>query len=286
MAVLYVVATPIGNLQDLSPRGIETLKTADLILAEDTRVTLKLCNVFGFRTKMESCHRHNEQGKAQAVAEHILQENLTAALVTDAGTPCISDPGNEIVRACIECRIPVIPIPGCCAGIAALSVSGFDAKEFSFYGFPPREKKALREKLLEIASGCSVAILHESPFRIAELTEAVCETLPDAEMTVCCDLTKLHEKTVYGSPRDVLEQLKSNDKTEKGEYCVVLNLRNVPKKPPVQTGKEISLEALLIEEMKRGKTLREAQSSLLAEGKNKNAVKQAAITLKNWFAQM
>ena len=180
MAVLYVVATPIGNLQDLSPRGLETLKNAGLIIAEDTRVTLKLCQVFDFHARLVSCHRHNETGKAAGLAEQIAREDLTAALVTDAGTPCISDPGHEVVGACVERGIPVIPVPGCCAGIAAVSVSGADAREFSFYGFLPREKKDLREKLREIAGGVRVAVLHESPFRITDLTEAVAEELPDA----------------------------------------------------------------------------------------------------------
>ena len=131
MAVLYVTATPIGNLNDFSPRGIETLKQADLIIAEDTRVTMKLAQVFGFRARMASCHRHNEESKAAALAEQIAEENLTAALVTDAGTPCISDPGSELAAACIERGIRVVPVPGCCAGIAAVSVSGYDAKEFA-----------------------------------------------------------------------------------------------------------------------------------------------------------
>ena len=210
MAVLYVTATPIGNLQDLSPRGIETLKNAGLIIAEDTRVTMKLCQVFGFRAPLVSCHRHNEDSKADLLAEKIREEDLTAVLVTDAGTPCISDPGSEVVRACIDRGIPVIPVPGCCAGIAALSVSGTDAREFAFYGFLPREKKDLREKLKDIAAGVRVAVIHESPFRIIELTEALAETLPEADLTVCCDLTKLHEKTLYGKPAEVLAALKAN----------------------------------------------------------------------------
>ena len=285
MAVLYVVATPIGNLRDLSPRAAETLRSAELMIAEDTRVTMKLSQVFGFHAPLVSCHRHNEQGKAAELACRILSEDLTAALVTDAGTPCISDPGCEVVRECAARRIPVIPIPGCCAGIAAVSVSGFDAREFAFYGFPPREKKALKERLAEIAGGVKVAVLHESPFRIIDLTEAVAEVLPEARMAVCCDLTKLHEKTLYGLPRQVLAELKANDKTEKGEYCVVLDLHGV--KPPEKREKEAELpmEAKLVEEMKQGAGLREAQEALIARGEKKNAVKQAALTLKKLFAE-
>ena len=283
MAILYIVATPIGNLQDLSPRGTETLRNADLIIAEDTRVTMKLCQVFGLKAPLVSCHRHSEDSKAPGLARKILEDDLNAALVTDAGTPCISDPGCEVVRECAEAGIPVIPVPGCCAGIAAVSVSGYDAREFAFYGFLPREKKDLKEKLAEIAAGVKVAILHESPFRITELTEAIAETLPEALMTVCCDLTKLHEKTLRGTPQEVLKELKTNEKTEKGEYCVVLDLHGVKLPEPEAEAAEWPPEAKLIEAMKQGMSLREAQESLIAKGEKKNAVKQAALTLKKLF---
>ena len=283
MAILYVVATPIGNLQDLSPRATDTLRKADVIIAEDTRVTMKLCQVFGLKVPLVSCHRHSEESKAAGLAERIRNENLTAALVTDAGTPCISDPGNELVRECAEKGIEVIPVPGCCAGIAAVSVSGYDAREFAFYGFLPREKKDIRKKLEEIAAGAKVAILHESPFRITELTEVISETLPGVQMTVCCDLTKLHEKTLRGTPEKVLEELRSNEKTEKGEYCVVLDLHGVSLPEPEKEETEWPLEAKLIEEMKHGKNLREAQEILVEKGEKKNAVKQAALKLKRLF---
>lgn len=283
MAILYVVATPIGNLQDLSPRGAETLRNAALIIAEDTRVTMKLCQVFGLKAQLVSCHRHSEDSKAAGLARRILEGDLTAALVTDAGTPCISDPGSEVVRECAQAGIPVIPVPGCCAGIAAVSVSGFDAREFAFYGFLPREKKDLKEKLAEIARGVKVAILHESPFRIIELTETVAETLPHALMTVCCDLTKLHEKTLRGTPEEVLRELKANEKTEKGEYCMVLDFHDVNLPEEETESAEWPLEAKIVEKMKQGSSLREAQEALIAQGEKKNAVKQAALTLKKLF---
>jgi 16S rRNA (cytidine1402-2'-O)-methyltransferase len=285
VAVLYVVATPIGNLQDLSPRAADTLRDADLIIAEDTRVTMKLCQVFGLKAPLVSCHRHNEGSKAAELAEKILGDDLTAALVTDAGTPCISDPGCEVVRECITQKIPVIPIPGCCAGIAAVSVSGFDAREFAFYGFLPREKRDLKERLKEISQGIKVAILHESPFRIIDLTETIAEMIPEARMTVCCDLTKLHEKTLYGTPQEVLTALKENEKTEKGEYCVVLDLHEVKQEEDQGTTAEWPMEAKLIEAMKQGRSLREAQEELIVGGEKKNAVKQAALTLKKLFEE-
>ena len=255
MAILYVVATPIGNLQDLSPRGAETLRNANLIIAEDTRVTMKLCQIFGIKAPLVSCHRHSENSKAPVLARKIKNEDLKAALVTDAGTPCISDPGGEVVRACVEAGIPVIPVPGCCAGIAAVSVSGFDAREFAFYGFPPRGKKDIREKLREIAGGVRVAILHESPFRIKDLTEAIAEVLPTARLTVCCDLTKLHENVVM----DLHEVMPEERKAETEEW---------------------PMEARIIVEMKKGMTLREAQEALITQGEKRNNVKQAALMLK------
>ena len=285
MAILYVVATPIGNLQDLSPRGIETLRNSGLIIAEDTRVTMKLCRVFNLKAPLVSCHRHNEDSKAAILAQKILEEDLNAALVTDAGTPCISDPGCEVVRECAEAGIPVIPVPGCCAGIAAVSVSGYDAREFAFYGFLPREKKDLKEKLTEISRGVKIAILHESPFRIIELTETIAETLQGAELTVCCDLTKVHEKTLRGTPDEVLKELKSNEKTEKGEYCVIIDLLGVNLTEKEKENEEWPTEAKIIEEMKRGASLREAQDILVQRGEKKNTVKQAALTLKKLFAE-
>ncbi|MBR5960214.1 MAG: 16S rRNA (cytidine(1402)-2'-O)-methyltransferase [Clostridia bacterium] len=281
MAVLYVTATPIGNLNDFSPRGIETLKTADLIIAEDTRVTMKLGQVYGFQMKMVSCHRHNETAQAEALAERIAAEDLKAALVTDAGTPCISDPGNMVVSACAARGIPVIPVPGCSAGIAAVSISGFDAREFAFYGFLPREKKDLKDKLKEIGRGVRVAVLHESPYRIIALTEAIRETLPEARLTVCCDLTKLHEKTLYGTPDEVLQALSANEKTEKGEYCVVMDLHGVPAEETASAPVSgASVAAKLADEIESGLSFREAQEALIRKGEKKNAVKQAALRLK------
>ena len=246
-------------------------------------MTMKLCQVFGLKAPLVSCHRHSEDSKASGLARKILEEDLSAALVTDAGTPCISDPGSEVVRECAEAGIQVIPVPGCCAGIAAVSISGYDAKEFAFYGFLPREKKDIRNKLIGIAKGAKVAILHESPFRITELTEIIAETLPGAMMTVCCDLTKIHEKTIRGTPEDIVRALKANEKTEKGEYCAVLDLHGVrlPEEAPVNTA--WPMEAKIVEEMKKGASLREAQEILIDGGEKKNAVKQAALTLKKLF---
>ncbi|MDR3929425.1 MAG: 16S rRNA (cytidine(1402)-2'-O)-methyltransferase, partial [Clostridia bacterium] len=162
MPTLYVVGTPIGNLQDMTPRAIDTLRCVALIAAEDTRVTKKLLTVFDIDTPLTACHQHNEDTKGAYLADKMLADNIDIALTTDAGTPCISDPGYALVKACVDRGIEVLAIPGCCASISALSVSGFDTREFAFYGFLPREKKDLREKLLQMARQVPIAAVHES----------------------------------------------------------------------------------------------------------------------------
>ena len=285
MPTLYVVATPIGNLSDMTNRAIDTLKNVALIAAEDTRVTKKLLNVFEIETPLTSCHQHNEDTKGVWLAEKMLAENIDVAVTTDAGTPCISDPGYGLVKACVERGIEVIPIPGCCASVSAMSVSGFDTREFAFYGFLPREKKDLREKLLQMARGVAVAAVHESPYRVTELVEVIADLLPDTRISCSCDLTKLHEKTIRGTAGEVLQMLKDNPKTEKGEYCLVLDFHGVKLPEEKAPAAEISLEAQLVEQLLEGLDLRDAQSELVLQGAKKNAVKQAALRLKKLFEE-
>ena len=280
MPTLYVVGTPIGNLRDMTPRAVEVLRSVALIAAEDTRVTRKLTNHFGIDTPLTSCHQHNEADKGEALAQRMLEEDIDLALTTDAGTPCISDPGYGLVQAAVKRGIPVVAIPGCCAAVCALSISGMDTREFAFYGFLPREKKALREKLLAMAAGVPVAVVHESPFRVIELMETVAETLPGTMASVSCDLTKLHELTLRGSAAEVLAALRANPKTEKGEYCLVLDFHGVELPSAPAPAAEVSLEARLVEAMLQGNELRQAQAVLVEAGEKKNAVKAAALRLK------
>lgn len=284
MPTLYVVATPIGNLGDMSPRAVEILNQVDLIAAEDTRVTAKLLNHFGIRTPLTSCHQHNEQQKGETLAEKMLAEGIDIAVTTDAGTPGISDPGYGLTRAAVERGIPVLAVPGACAMAAALSISGFDTREFAFYGFLPREKKELKAKLEAIGRGVPVAVLHESPYRVVELMEAIVETLPGVQVSVSCDLTKLHELTLRGSGEAVLAQMKANPKVDKGEYCLVLDCHEV--KLPEQTVQvQASLEARLFELMLDGLSMRDAQKALVDGGEKKNAVYQAALRVKAFFQE-
>lgn len=280
MPTLYVVGTPIGNLGDMTPRAVEVLRSVALIAAEDTRVTRKLTNHFGIDTPLTSCHQHNEADKGEALAQRMLEEDIDLALTTDAGTPCISDPGYGLVQAAVKRGIPVVAIPGCCAAVCALSISGMDTREFAFYGFLPREKKALREKLLAMAAGVPVAVVHESPFRVIELMETVAETLPGTMASVSCDLTKLHELTLRGSAAEILAALRANPKTEKGEYCLVLDFHGVELPSAPAPAAEVSLEARLVEAMLQGNELRQAQAVLVEAGEKKNAVKAAALRLK------
>ena len=285
MAVLYVVATPIGNLQDITERAVATLRKVDLIAAEDTRVTMKLLQVFDIHTPMTSCHRHNELGKGELLAEKMLSEDLQVALTTDAGTPGISDPGYGLVRAALARGIQVIPVPGCCAAIAALSVCGFDTREFAFYGFPPREKKEILQRLKEICRGPKIAVLHESPYRVQDLIAILAEALPGVRLSVSCDLTKLHELTLHGTAQEVLDVMRANPKTERGEYCLVLDLHGVECAEEAQKETQISLEARLLEELLAGKNLREAQETLFSAGEKRNAVKAAALNLKRMLRE-
>ncbi|MBE5787562.1 MAG: 16S rRNA (cytidine(1402)-2'-O)-methyltransferase [Clostridiales bacterium] len=279
MSTLYVVATPIGNLSDMSPRAIETLKNVSLICAEDTRVTKKLTNHFGIDTPLVSCHQHNEKGRGEEITERMIAENIDVAVVTDAGTPAISDPGTEIVRIAAEKGIPVMAIAGPTAFAAAVSVSGFDFSSFTFYGFLPRENKELREKLTDIGRKNEGAIFHESPHRVKNLVAMIGETLPGARLSVSCDLTKLHELTLRGTPEEILSALEANEKSEKGEYCLVADLRGV-KLPEERPQIQASLEARIFDLLLQDVSLRDAVEQLVSEGEKKNAVKAASLRVK------
>lgn len=278
MSTLYVVATPIGNLGDFSPRGVEVLRQVGLIAAEDTRVTRKLLSAYQIDTPLTSCHEHNQAQKAGQLAERMAVEQMDMALVTDAGTPCISDPGYMLVDAALRRGCQVIPVPGACAAVAALSVCGRSVREFAFYGFLQRDKKGLQEKLLEMAAGVQVAVVHESPHRVVGLLEVLQEVLPDTLVSASADLTKLHEKTLRGSPQSVAEAIAADPYGEKREYCLVLDFTKVPRAQ--EETASLSPEAQLVDAMVQGMTLREAVEHLAQQGVRKNLLKSAALRLK------
>lgn len=286
MGKLYVVATPIGNLSDISPRALDTLRSCDLIAAEDTRVTRALLNHFDIGTPCVSNHQHNEENRAAPIVERMLAEDIDVAVVTDAGTPCISDPGCVLVREAAAAGIEVLAVPGPTAMASALSVSGFDTREFAFYGFLPRGKKELREKLIAMKkSGVPIGVVHESPHRVIELVRTIAETLPGCRVSASCDLTKLYEKTIRGTADEVLAMLEANEKAEKGEYCLVLDMAdvNLPEEPQAT---DASLEAQIIEAMIDGRDLREAGEALMARGAKRNDVYRARTAVQRFLESL
>ena len=201
--MLYLVATPIGNLGDFSPRAVETLARADFIAAEDTRVSVKLLNHFDIRKPLVSYHEHNRAAAGQTILARLL-EGETCALVTDAGTPAISDPGQDLVALCAANGVTVQAIPGCCAAIAALAVSGLDTGRFTFEGFLPSGKKERRAALEELTGEVRTMV----------------EVLGDRPVALCRELTKLHEETVRTTLAQAAAYYAANE--PRGEYVLVV----------------------------------------------------------------
>ena len=214
---LYIVATPIGNLEDITLRAIRVLKEVDLIAAEDTRHTLKLLNHLEISKPLISYHRHNEDVKTDILI-HKLQEGQNIALVSDAGTPGICDPGEEVIKACIECRISVIPIPGACAMINALIASGIDTKEFIFLGFLPLHKKLRKEKLVEIKNANKTVILYEAPHKLNTTLKDLKEILGNRQVVLAREITKIHEEYIRGT----IDEILAKSETLKGEMILVI----------------------------------------------------------------
>ena len=285
MPKLYVVATPIGNLNDLTVRMREAIEAADLIAAEDTRVTMKLLNHWDIKKPLISCHRHSEEDKAPHIVERMLAEDLTVALTCDAGTPGISDPGHLLVRACWDAGIPVEPICGPSAVVTALSASGFDSKEFAFYGFLPREKKFLREKLDSIRrAGVPVFVLYESPHRVVDLVSQIAEIWPQCMLCVCSDLTKRYEKMYRGTAPEVLAQLSANPNVDKGEYCMAVDISMLP---PMEEKEAPQIDATLfiLSRILEGDDLREAADAAKEAGYPRNDIYKAKLKVGEMFEE-
>ncbi len=217
---LYVVGTPIGNLSDFSPRGIETLESVDYIAAEDTRVSLRLLTHFGIRKPMLSYYKPHEAEKSAKILE-LLSEGNSVALVSDAGMPCISDPGVYLVQRCYESGIAVEVIPSCNAAVAAVAISGIDTMRFAFEGFLPVGKKERSERLEEIKSLPHTLIFYEAPHKLRKTLEDMCEAFgADRFCALCRELTKIHEEVIRGALADVCDYYKELD--PRGEYVVVV----------------------------------------------------------------
>lgn len=232
MGTLYLVPTPIGNLQDMTYRAVETLKTVDLIAAEDTRNTQKLLNHFEITTKQISFHEHNTQERIpQLVAK--LQDGVNLAQVSDAGMPSISDPGKELVAACVAQQIPVVPLPGANAGLTALIASGLVPQPFYFYGFLPRKKHDQKEALAALVKRHETVVLYESPFRVAKTLSVLATVCEGSRQIVACrELTKRYEEFARGTLTELFEW--SQDHQLKGEFVLLIS-GNPDTSEPVQT---------------------------------------------------
>ena len=287
VGTLYIVATPIGNSQDMSPRGRKILSEVDIIAAEDTRRSMVLLGKLEIRNKLVSNHKFNEYGKAKYFIGEMLA-GKSVAVITDAGTPCISDPGNELIRAAVEAGIRVVGVPGCCAAVAALSISGFDLSSFMFYGFFPRENAERRRLLEKLRRGDTRTFaLYESPKRIMELVEFFIDADAKCRMCLCNDMTKLHEMSFRGTPAEVREQLLAKGSYDKGEYAVIVEIDEDYVFNKVEH--TVSAEAMLVDAMiAGGVTAKEAVSAVMADENNsysKNELKAAALNLKRLFGE-
>jgi len=270
---LYLVATPIGNLGDLSPRAIETLEAVDFIAAEDTRVSLKLLNHFNIKRPLVSYHEHNHAAAGQAILARLLAGE-SCALVTDAGTPAISDPGEPLVRLCAENGVSVTAVPGCCAAVNALALSGLPTGRFTFEGFLSVNKKSRREHLESLQGERRTMIFHEAPHKLrttlADLSEAFG---PDRRAALCRELTKLHEEVRRCTLGEAAAYYAENE--PRGEYVLVVAGAD-PAAVPAVTLEEGAAQVLALVE--DGTRLKDAAKEVAERtGLSKNDLYAAAL---------
>ena len=267
-----MVATPIGNLGDFSPRGVETLERADFIAAEDTRVSMKLLNHFGIKKPLVSYHEHNRASAGQTILTRLLAGE-TCALVTDAGTPAISDPGEDLVRLCGENNIAVEAIPGCCAAICALAVSGLPTGRFTFEGFLPANKKERRTALLRLQGEERTMVFHEAPHKLRATLSDMAEILGDRPVALCRELTKLHEQTIRTTLSGAVALYR--EKVPRGEYVLVVAGAQ-PEEESAVTLEEGVERVLQLRES--GMKMKEAVRTVAAQTElNKNDLYQAVL---------
>ena len=270
---LYLVATPIGNLGDFSPRAVETLETVDFIAAEDTRVSVKLLNHFQIKKPLVSYHEHNHVTAGQTILQRLLAGE-SCALVTDAGTPAISDPGEDLVRLCGESGVEVIAIPGCCAAVNALAVSGLPTGRFTFEGFLTVNKKSRRERLEALKNEERTMVFHEAPHKLRATLEDLRNAFgPDRRVALCRELTKLHEETRRTTLGEAADYYRSND--PKGEYVLV-----VAGRPPRESAAVTADEAVeqVLRLVDQGARLKDAAREVAEHtGLSKNELYAAAL---------
>lgn len=276
MGILYLVATPIGNLEDITLRALRILKEADLIACEDTRHTAKLLSHYGIRTPRESYHQFNEESRAPRLIQ-LLKEGKNIALVSDAGSPLVSDPGYELVAACRREAIQVIPVPGPSAAIAALSASGLPAENFIFAGFLPPKASSRRHRLEELATLPFPLIFYEAPHRLLASLEDMVAVFGPRRATLARELTKVHEEMLHGTLADLLEVLRARPRiqgeitliVERGEtaqmaHCYPISLREHLEEEMRKTGLPRN-EALKSVAKQRGLSRKQAYDELIKD---------------------
>lgn len=254
---LYIVPTPIGNLKDITLRALETLKVVDIIAAEDTRQTIKLLNHYDIKKKLISYHQHNEQGKSQDIIG-LLEEGNNIALVSDAGTPAISDPGSIIVKKCIEQNIDYEVLPGATALIPALIYSGLDTTKFLFRGFLPRDNKFKKEVIEEIKDYTETIIIYEAPHRLLNTLKFLKENLNNRRISIIREISKLHEQVHRFTLEEAIDYYKCN--STRGEYVIVIEGKSKEEleKEELDQWKELSISEHILFYMKDGVSKKEA----------------------------
>lgn len=273
--ILYIVATPIGNLEDMTFRAVRVLKEADLIAAEDTRHSRKLLNHFDISTPLTSYYDHNQLLKGPQLIEQ-LQQGKTIALISDAGTPCISDPGFRLVQAAVAVNIKVVPIPGACAAITALSASGLPSDSFSFAGFPPARQAKRRSFLADLATLPGTLILYEAPHRLSETLSDLAMIMGNRQVVVARELTKFYEELLSGTAGQLVDEVR--DGKERGEVVILIA-------PPEKDQPELdqaSLDEQLGELLDKGHSVKDAATLLAASsGLPRRELYAQALLLKN-----
>lgn len=264
MGKLYLVPTPIGNLKDITLRALEVLKQCDLVAAEDTRQSLKLLNHFEIRKPMLSYHQHNEQGKSDNIIEK-LREGKIIALVTDAGTPGISDPGSVIVKKCIEENLEFEVLPGATATTTALVYSGLDTTKFLFRGFIPRENKERKPFMEEIKNCKETLIFYEAPHRLLNTLNFILESLGDRKTAICRELTKMHEEIIRGTLSEIIEHY--NEKNPRGEYVLVIEGKTDEEimEEAMKTWENLSIEQHILKYMGEGNSKKDSMKLVAKE---------------------
>ena len=268
---LYVTATPIGNLKDITLRGLETLENVDMIACEDTRRSRKLLNYYSIRNKLLSFHDANEHRMQPKIIES-LNEGKSIALISDAGTPLINDPGYKLVLECIKLKIPVITIPGASSLTSALSISGIPTNKFSFFGFFP-SKSGEKEKLINTSNfSNSTIVFFETPKRLKSTINLLSNKFPDRNVSICKELTKLHEKIIFGKLRDI--SLDTDILEPKGEYIIILA-------PQTYKQVDVSEAILMLKDALKLMRISEAVSEVsLISGISKKDLYRKAIEIK------